>query len=400
MKSALLLFFSFWIMSVSFAQNDKHPEIRISSDNALGSKTLLTEFFGKFYFGKYIDSTTKWDELNFLDTDNHLGFFSNNRIEVRLPSKKKYSFYIAGSHQSLFAIGFSKELFQLVFTGNNSLVGQQVIADPATMDKYNFSTLSGGIVYKINDDMKIHAAVGPVAMYSCAGFDFSGSDFFTSQAADSLALNLNGDYMRAGGPTFVKGVGFSSELGIEGSNGGFEWSVSAANIGRVWLNKNTINSHRDTLMYFTGVEVSDLSNFSAVVDQELENFEQGFSLKGDTANSAISLPLLITGECSKETGKLRTDLNVLYYNLPGFFPYMQLRPSWPISTGFRISLPMKYGGYSSFNAGLGLEFVLADHFSVQLDFPSMLSVLNISRNLSYNVTGKIIYKFTNHASLL
>lgn len=400
MKRVILLFVAFLIWVVAFAQSEKYPEIRISSINAVESKTLSTDFFENFYFGKFIDSTSKWNEMDFLDEKNHLGFFSNNRIEVRLPSEKKHSIYFSGSHQSLLGIGFSKGLFQLVFTGNNSLVGQKVIADPATLDKYNFSTLSGGIVYKISDDMKVHAAIGPVALYSSASLDFSGSDFFTSQAADSLALNLNGDYWRAGGPTFVKGSGFSAEIGIEGNNGGFEWSVSAANIGRVWLNKNTINSRRDTLMHFTGIEISELSNFSAVIDQELENFEQGFSLKGDTANAAIQLPLLITAECSKETGKLRTDLNVLYYNLPGFFPYMQLRPSWAITTGFRISLPMKYGGYGAFNAGLGLEFAIADRLAVQLEMPSMLSVLNISRNLSYNVSGKIIYKITDHASLL
>lgn len=382
------------------AQSDKYPEIRIESWNALESKTLSSDFFSKFYFGKYIDSTTKWNEIEHLNEKNHVGFFSNNRVEVWLPSEKKYSLYFSGSHQSLLGAGFSKGLFQLVFTGNHSLVGQHVMTNPATMDKYRFSTLSAGVAWQITDDIKIHGAAGPLALYSCARLDFSESDFFTSLSADSLALNLEGNYMRAGGYTFIKGTGFSTELGIQGTNGDFEWRVTLSNIGRVWMNKRTIDSQRDTLISFTGFEVSDLSDFSAVVEDELDDLEEGFSLKGDTGNTAIALPLLITGECSTEFGKLRTDLSVLYYNLPGFIPYVQLRPSWPLTSGIRVSLPMKYGGYGSFNAGAGLEVAITDRISAQLDFPSALTVLKINRNLSYVVVGKIIYKITEHASLL
>ena len=60
------------------AQSDKYPEIRIESWNALESKTLSSDFFSEFYFGKYIDSTTKWNEIEHLNEKNHVGFFSNN----------------------------------------------------------------------------------------------------------------------------------------------------------------------------------------------------------------------------------------------------------------------------------------------------------------------------------
>ncbi|HPB02365.1 MAG TPA: hypothetical protein PLZ67_05365 [Bacteroidales bacterium] len=399
MKSTFVFFLILMTYFLA-AQKNTSPEIRIESWNALESKTLSSDFFSSFYFGEYIDSSSKWNEIEHLKEKNHIGFFSNHRIEVMLPSEKKHSLYFSGSHQSLLGAGFSKDLFQLVFTGNNSLIGQHVITNPATMNQYSFSTLSAGIAWQINDDIKIHAAAGPVALYSCARLDFSESDFFTSLAADSLALNLEGNYMRSGGHTFIKGGGFSTEFGIEGTNGDFEWRVTLSNIGRVWMNKRTIDSQRDTLMYFTGVEVSDLSDFSAFVEDELDNLEEGFSLKGDTMNTAIALPLLITGECRTEFGKFRTDLSILYYNLPGFFPYVQLRPSWPLTEGIRISLPMKYGGYGSFNAGPGLEFKIFEKLSAQLDFPAALSVLNINRNLSYVVVGRITYKITEHASLL
>ncbi|MPM30505.1 hypothetical protein SDC9_77055 [bioreactor metagenome] len=397
----IALFFLVFIAAVVVsAQNRKFPEIRVRSVNALESKTLTDDFFGKYYFGKYIDSTTKWDAISRLDDKNHLGFFSNNEIKLEFPSEKKTSFVIAATHQSILGVEFTKDLFQLVFTGNNSLVGQHVYTNPCTLNQYNFSGIMAGVSYKITDNFSAYAYAGPVLTYNSTQLDFSGSSFFTSQAADSLALYLNGSYKRSGGPAYIKGIGFSIEAGAEGDFGGYKWRISASNLGRTWMNHRSISSQRDTLMYFTGIEVSDLSGFSAVINQELDKFEEGFSLKGDTGNSVVSLPLLLTAECRKASGKLRTDLLVLYYNLPGFFPYIQLTPSWPLTTALRVSFPIKYGGYGSINAGPGIEFVVADRITAGLEIPSLLSVLNITDNLSYNITGKLIFKITDHASLL
>lgn len=397
----IAFFFLVFIAAVVVsAQNRKFPEIRIRTVDALESKTLTDDFFGKYYFGKYIDSATKWDAISRLDDDNHLGFFSNNEIEIKFPSEKKTSLVISGTHQSVIGLGFSKDLFHLVFTGNNDLVGQHVSANPCTLDQYNFSGIAAGVSYKINDNISAYASAGPVLMYNSAQFDFSGSSFYTSQTADSLALYLNGNYKRSGGPVFIKGIGFSINAGAEGTNAGYKWRIAASNSGRIWMNHRSISSQRDTLMYFTGIEVSDLADFSSVVSQELDKFEEGFSLKGDTGNSVTSLPLLFSAECSKEYGKLKTDLLVLYYNLPGFFPYIQFTPSWPVTTGFRIALPVKYGGYGSINIGPGVEFDIADRITARLEIPSILSVLNITDNLSYNITGRLIFKITDHASLL
>lgn len=395
-----LLFFLAFVMVLCKvkSQNTISPEISIRSINTLESRSLTNNFFNAFYGGQYIDSTTKWDAIGQLNNKNYLGFFSQNRAEVLLQSEKKISLFFTGSHQSMMGLGFTPELFQLVFAGNDKLVGQQVLMNPGCFERYSFSSLGGGVHYKINDAVSIFAAAGPAVLYSYDQLDFSESSFYTSMGADSLTLQLQGHYSRSSGPAYISGTGFLGEIGFHGKTGAVEWKVMASNLGVFWLNKHSIDSQRDTLMSFTGLQVDDLANISAAVDEELNDIENGLSLKGDTGKMTVSPPFMLFGECSTRFGKLKTDFSLLYYHMPGFIPYASLTSSWPLFTKFRVSLPVKYGAWGSFNAGIGFETALNSRISLSMEFPSLLAFSGGLNSLSYVASGKLIYKISKNES--
>jgi|GEM_PF-3389229 len=384
----------------SAAQSDHAPEISISSVNALESRTLNTDFFLDFYTGQYIDSATKWSTIADLKPSCYLGFFSNNKAEVFIPfSEKKLSLYVSGSHQSLLGIGFTPGLFQLVFTGNHTLVGQQVYMDPGNMHQYRFSTICGGAAWKFDNDITVYAAAGPVLQQALSDLDFHKSTFYTAPAADSLSLTLKGDYARAGGYAVFKGYGITAEMGAKGSGMNYNWNVSVSNIGKAWMNRHSVQSQRDTLMYFTGIELTDLSDISAVVENELDDIEEGLSLNGDTTNICKWLPMLVSGEYQQSFGKFETRVSVLYYHTPGFIPFTTVAPSYEIFKSLRIAVPLKYGGYGGFNAGIGFETQLTRSVSMILDFPTLLTFTGDKTSLSYVASGKLIYKITDNESL-
>jgi len=390
----------FSIVLFSAAQSDHAPEISVSSVNALESRTLNTNFFIDFYTGQYIDSATKWSAIADLKPINYVGFFSNSKAEIFIPfSEKKLSLYLSGSHQSLLGIGFTPGLFQLVFTGNHTLVGQQVNMNPGNMHQYRFSTICGGAAWKFENDITVYAAAGPVLQQTLSNLDFHESSFYTTPAADSLALTLKGDYARAGGYATFKGYGFTAEIGAKGSGLNYDWNISFSNIGKVWMNRHTVQSQRDTLMYFTGIEVTDLADISAVVEDELNEMEEGLNLDGDTTNLCRWLPLLISGEYQQTFGDFKTRLSMLYYHTPGFIPFVTVAPSYEIFKSFRIALPLKYGGYGGFNAGIGFETQLTRSVSMILDFPTLLTFTGDKTSLSYVACGKLIYKITDNESL-
>ncbi len=394
------LLFLFFISNFAFSQNHKCPEFSITTINSVESRTLNNDFFNHFYFGDFIDSTTKWDAVSNLNIKNSIGFFSFNEAEIHFPSENKLSVLISSYTQNIFGLGFNKDVFQLVFAGNNAFVGKKILASPLSLNQHFFSTIMGGISYKLNENISLNAAAGPVALFSYAHFDFSNSSFYTSSAVDSLTLVLEGEYCRTGGPTFIKGMGLNFATSIKGNNGGYDWKFGISNLGLAWTNNKAINTKRDTTINFNGIEISDLSNISAAVKQELDAIENRLNLKGDTSGKSIFLPLLISAECSKNFGKLRTDLNILYYNLPGFFPYVQLSPSYALANTLRVSLPIKFGGFGSVNVGPGFEIKISDKLSAVIEMPMLFTPIKLSNNVSYNVVGKLIFKCTDHASLL
>jgi len=388
------------LVLLSTAQSDRTPEISISTVNALESRTLNTDFFLDFYTGQYIDSATKWSAIADLKPNNYLGFFSNSKAEIFFPvNEKKWSLYVSGSHQSLLGIGFTPGLFQLVFTGNHTLVGQQVNMDPGNMHQYRFSTVCGGAAWKFDNDITVYAAAGPVLQQALSDLDFHEGSFYTAPAADSLSLTLKGNYSRAGGYAVFKGYGITTEIGAKGSGLNYNWNISVSNIGKLWMNRHSVQSQRDTLLYFTGIEVSDLANISAIVEDELDDIENGLSLKGDTTNFSTWLPFLISGEYQHNFGAFKTRVSMLYYHTPGFIPFTTVAPSYEIFKSLRIAVPLKYGGYGGFNAGIGFEAQLTRSVSLVFDFPSLLTFTGDKTSLSYVACGKLIYKFTDNESL-
>ena len=262
------LLFLFFISNFAFSQNHKCPEFSITTINSVESRTLNNDFFNHFYFGDFIDSTTKWDAVSNLNIKNSIGFFSFNEAEIHFPSENKLSVLISSYTQNIFGLGFNKDVFQLVFAGNNAFVGKKILASPLSLNQHFFSTIMGGISYKLNENISLNAAAGPVALFSYAHFDFSNSSFYTSSAVDSLTLVLR-RILQNGWSNFIKGMGLNFATSIKGNNGGYDWKFGISNLGLAWTNNKAINTKRDTTINFNGIEISDLSNISAALNKNL-----------------------------------------------------------------------------------------------------------------------------------
>ncbi len=398
MRSFLTAAFIFGIALALLSQNSIRPEISLFSTQALESRSVSKGFFSDFYGGHYLDSAVKQDAIGQLNQSNFLGVLSYTRADVSLNSDKKLSLRFSGTHQTMLSAGFTSSFFELIFTGNSHLCGETVLMDPGSFHKFSFSTIHGGLNYKLNDQFSVYFSLGPAFLYSFAKTDFSKSTFFTSATADSLALQLNGDYQRDGGSAMISGTGFTFEIGAFGETGKASWKIMASNIGNFWVNKHSISSSRDTLISFTGFEISNLSDFSASAEQELDQLEQSLNLKGDTERLSLSPPMLLYGEYRQRFGKLNTGSSFMYINMPGFVPLLGLHASYPIAGALRICVPLKYGGWGSFNAGLGLEYSFSGRWSAMVNLPMLLGLGNPLKPVSYMGMARLTYKISANES--
>lgn len=381
-----------------YAQNTGFPQIEFSSHQALESNHVTRSFFSGFYAGNYLDSALKWDAIGQLHDKNAFGYFSNNTLRITFENEKRLRPLVSFSKQNLLAIGFTEELFQLIFTGNSHLTGTPVSMSPGFIQQYSYFSIEAGMDFSVNDRLRVYASGGPAVLNGLTQADFSSSSFFTSSNADSIAFQLSGDYLRSGGFAWSPGQGFLFSAGVKHSGEHFAWEIQLADMGLFFLNKKTISSGRDTLLTFTGLDVLDITDVSSSIDNELNEFEEALTLSGDTASTTWSPPVRIAFASRYQTGRFFLDINVIHYTTKGFVPYSLLNASYNIYKGLWAGIPLKYGGFGSFNAGLSFMAEFGENLEISLLCPLLLKQFGGQSPLSFPVSLGVCYKIKENES--
>lgn len=391
----ILLIFPFTLM----AQDFEKKIWSIESFSMLESRSLLNDFSLDFYTGEFLDSTSKLVALDNLNAKNNIGYHTINSFQFGyIKTEKKIGPYISASHQKMMGIEFSKDLFELAFVGNESFSGRDIDLTPTNLQLNEFIDIRGGILWKLNDKLTINASAGPAFGLNYQNISSTQLQMYTSEITDSIALDYNLSYSRTPSYPIINGFGFSSEIGAEGVFSGIQWQASVSNLGVIWYNDRSVNTKKDSLIEFDGFELNELSDISSDIDNEIQRIENAFSLAGDTAKIKCNLPFKANISLQKEFQAFRLDISALYIDVPGFIPYVSLSPSKKVYKSIAISLPLKYGGFGGFNAGLGIEGVLKDNIHFKISSPALLSALGVNKVLSYGVYAGIYFKFSKNES--
>lgn len=381
------------------AQNNKLKHWEVRSFSMLESRTLNSDFFIDFYSGQFLDSTLKSDALAELKNNNNLGFHSLNTFTYsQLNEGKKIGFYISGSYQQIMGIEFSSPLFELIFIGNESFSGQNLELSPLNLESHEFLDLQGGLIWQPKSNLFLFATAGPAFGLNYKSIENANIRMYTSEITDSIALEYNAVYKRTASFPMINGYGFSATIGIGGENADINWRLSVSNLGMLWYNKRSISSTKDSLIEFSGFEINDLSNISNDLDEELNRIENSFNLAGDTGNIQITLPFKAEAIASKEVSGFDLSLYALYLNVPGFIPYTSLTISKTIFKTFAICLPVKYGGFGGFSAGLGLESDISENLSLKIHSPTLLNLTGLNKHLGFGVFASLVFKIKDNES--
>ena len=391
----ILILFSVFLQ----AQTNKSKHWEVNSFSMLESKNLNSDFFIDFYSGQFLDSTLKYDALAELKSNNNLGFHSLNTITYsQLKADKKIGFFISGSYQKIMGLEFSAPLFELVFIGNESFSGHDLELNPLNLELHEFIDVQGGVIWEFNENSFLFASAGPVLGLNYQSILNADIRMYTSELTDSIALDYNAVYKRTASFPMINGYGFSSTIGAGGQHAGINWKFSISNLGILWYNKRSVSSIKDSLIEFNGFEINELSNISNDLDEELNRIENSFNLAGDTGNIQTVLPLKIEATAIKKLYGFKLDLYALYLNIPGFIPYTSLSISRPIFKTLAICLPLKYGGFGGFNAGIGLESDITESISLRIYSPTLLNIIGLNNNLSFGIFTSLVFKMKDNES--
>ncbi|MCK5857504.1 MAG: hypothetical protein KAG64_08440 [Bacteroidales bacterium] len=329
----------------------------------------------------FIDQDLKDENLARLGNTNQGGTFVNTKLFYKsnrgnLWGVKRLSYYFALEWKSLNEYQFTKDLYQLVFYGNNAFEGEAAYLTHSGMMRVDYFQIKTGL-HRSTKNLR-HVFGLNLALNlgnKLSGFRFYDPSYlFTNPTGTAVVLQSNVDYFESDTAKSewynVSGVGASIDFNykfIEKES--YSLLVSIENIGFIKWNKNTLRLSEDKKHVFQGIEVDNIFQMpSPLVNSEdtLKDYIYANTTQG--ANYLIT-PIDVKMQFEQYFFHQRIKMGMLtHFRLLSYMlPIFQMDASYKVSDNFQLGPVLSYGGYTAFNAGLKMQF---DYKGFQLKLES------------------------------
>lgn len=123
--------------------------IEVGGDRSDISNALNRSFLQKIAFGGYIDSNLKESIVGNLERDNYYRGSMNPAFNITVfPESKEYGYLFSYRYTNIMDVGFSRDLFKLIFYGNSTFEDQTAFLSKSSLKNEVFQSLSFGLVNK------------------------------------------------------------------------------------------------------------------------------------------------------------------------------------------------------------------------------------------------------------
>jgi hypothetical protein len=381
LKTKVIFFFSFIVCLNSHAQifsffADEFPDsakarVGINVDYDLGSNSFTNEFISKFYKGGYIDGQLKDEVLSRTKNKNRIGGGINTGIygAFKLDSlfhKKNKSLFFSIKDRQHFDASFSKDFFKVGFYGNAAYAGKTAFFNGFNLTFLRYQQIQIGLYSSKYDS----AARWGIGLSFLKGEQYSSvyaktAELYTSEDGQYIDFNtsvsaVQSDTSRKGMGAF-NGYGASADIYFEAPFktpfGNSKLKVSVADIGLINFNKQTLYFNQDSLFRFDGFRVNSIYDLQ---DSTISNNSSKDSIISTIApfkKQAVSVTLPAILNLSFETRfgpafELEEGIHYIFNANYSLLAY--IKSSFYFSERFKVSATLSYGGYSTFNYGVGI----------------------------------------------
>jgi hypothetical protein len=370
----LLSFRSHAQISLIFA--DDFPDsaktrVGIQADYSIGSNNLTNEFMGKFYNGGYIDTELKNEVLSRTKNKNRLGADVNTGIFFAFKPdsvfhKKNLSFFLAIKDRQHFDASFSKDLYKVGFYGNAAYAGKTAYFNDFNMTLLRYQQFQLG-VYSSQLDSGARWGVG---ISFLKGEQYSAifakkAELYTSEDGEYFDFNTSIEMAKSDtantGPAAFNGYGtsvdiyfeapFKSKLGLS------KIKVSVSDIGLISFNQNTLYVKQDSNFHYTGFHISSIYDLQ---DSSLAASTSQDSVLNSIApfrkqSVSVTLPATLNLAFETKVNKTLEMVEGIRYVFNGNYKLLlYVRANIYFNPRVMLSATFSYGGYSTYNYGLGV----------------------------------------------
>ena len=398
------------ILVISFCFNNVNGQIEdffsndfnYYSNNATGafgnydlnSNSIINQFANKFYTGGYINDELKLAVLKRTKNHNQIGGNLNYGIfhTYKIPeNKQKLSIFFSLKNRAHFDMGFSKNLFELGFFGNAQFAGQTANINNSSINILRYQQLQFGIFSSKSDS---------VARWGIGISVLKGEQYLTIQSkkgelftsSDGQNINLNAELFTAQsdtahkGITAFNGIGAGLDLFFEAPYdtkiGKSKIKITVSDIGSIYYNNKTILRKQDSTFNYSGFDIKGIYDLrdstlgNRIKDSVLEAI---IPAKKQTHSVTIPTTLNFSFETQLHPVFSLTE-GIQYVFNANYKLQFYLIGKFYINRKLIVSSQFSYGGYGTYNYGIGVSANLGKGF-----------ILNAG---SKNIEGYIVPKIT------
>lgn len=391
-----------WLMDADSSLTKAPVVFDLSGEAAWRSNAVDSEMLDHLVFGGHIERPLIERQSDRMSEYMRLGAGYRGQLRFLIMrdsviNLKDWGWQVQLENRNHLEVAAPRDLFDLTFKGNNpdflgveAELGETWI-DRAVYQKFGFGmlhkpTLSGFVISAVNGQSFDR-------LYLLEG------SLFTSESGDSLAVGMNGDWIRS--DEEVRGFGAGNGIGVA-LDGVFNLplkenkgvvSIGLRDFGFVQWNEATSHSQTDTLWTFDGVEVSDFINDGSDV---LPQFNDSLFLTTETKRQNRWLPgYAYTRLMHKIHDRDFFEVTMVFRPVNAFVPLFSVGYHYRLPGRALLGATARYGGYGGLRAGISAEKWFGDRWFAALTTEDVYGLI-AKKGLGMQAGFRLTYLLTKN----
>ena len=361
--------FSQQFLPIQHDSTSTYNELILSGNVELSSTSIQNQLLGKLVYGGEITSNQINSSFNKHLSMNRLGVDLNSEIEFRnlkstLFKNSRWGYVIKGGYYSIGGVSYSKDIFGLIFNGNQNYLGSTVNLSGSYFAFSTFQKIGFGIIDKKSK--------------STISLNYINASDFQSSLIQKGTMDLNpdgtlvefdvkGNYRSTQGANFYKGIGAGLDIDYRfmiSSNGvrNSTFQFIAKNIGFVNYSGGLKTYQIDSTILFEGFKLNQLYGNQSVFNDSV-SYIDSLHIQQSVEKKVLFLPgFLQFGKIINEdySSKWNYFFGIRLYPTLAYTPMLYLGGQWKPNAKLEIGSQASVGGFSRFRMGLYSNFKISN----------------------------------------
>ena len=350
------------------------------------SNALRNEFVDAVRAGGFLSRETRQEALDGLADNNRFGQELGGGLVFlgcdSLFGKPWLQGQVALSHTDIVGGRFTRDLYGLAFFGNAPYEDRTAELAPSALEQQRYQQVGWGVV---DHRSWSWARLSFVKGQSFQLVDVREGDLYTAPDGRVLDTRLDGTFSRSDtaqrGWDAFNGLGaalsgrWNHRLDLPWSDGRSDWlSVELRDLGVVYWNDRSLYLDKDTVYAYEGLYVDNIFDVGDLVVDE-EYFRDTLALNYATKAQWRMLPSqAMVRLYTRPWQRVGLAVSVRQVVIPGFVPEVGLQAWMHPSNAWRWGLAVRYGGFTTWQAGLQLEGAPGRHLYLRAELPDLVGL--------------------------